>query len=112
MPQLARRPWVPEPSETLVQQLAARTQAQAPAALIAQIDALVAENHRLHDQRGINLNPASNVMNPRAEALLFAADKAQHVHELIAPALERGEIVISDRYVLSMIAYHASKGDQ
>ena len=70
MPQLARRPWVPEPSETLVQQLAARTQAQAPAALIAQIDALVAENHRIHDERGINLNPASNVMNPRAEALL------------------------------------------
>lgn len=70
MPQLARRPWVPEPSETLVQQLAARTHAQAPAELIAQIDALIAENHRLHDQRGINLNPASNVMNPRAEALL------------------------------------------
>jgi glycine hydroxymethyltransferase len=70
MPQLAVRPWVPAPSESTVQALAQRTEAQSATELIAQLDALIADNHRIHDQRGINLNPASNVMNPRAEALL------------------------------------------
>ena len=70
MPQLAVRPWVPAPSESTVQALAQRTEAQSATELIAQLDALIADNHRIHDERGINLNPASNVMNPRAEALL------------------------------------------
>ena len=58
--------------------------------------------------RRLVLDPAYGDVSPRAEALMYAADKAQHVHELIAPALERGEIVISDRYVLSMIAYQGA----
>ena len=50
-------------------------------------------------------------MSPRAEALIFAADKAQHVAEVIAPALARGAVVITDRYTDSSVAYQGAGRD-
>ncbi len=55
--------------------------------------------------RSVVLSPEFAGLDPRAEALLFAAARSEHVHRLIRPALERGAIVITDRYVDSSIAY-------
>ncbi len=50
-------------------------------------------------------------VSARAEALLFAADKAHHVDELVRPALHRGEVVITDRYTDSSVAYQGAGRD-
>lgn len=58
--------------------------------------------------RRIVLSPETENLAPRAEALLFAADKAQHVHAVVRPALERGDVVVSDRYIDSTLAYQGA----
>ena len=58
--------------------------------------------------RGILLEPATGSMSPRTEALLYAADKAEHAHRVLLPALERGAVVVTDRYVDSTLAYQGA----
>jgi dTMP kinase len=55
--------------------------------------------------RAILLDPATTGLSPRAEALLMAADRAQHLHEVVGPALAAGRHVVTDRFAGSSIAY-------
>jgi glycine hydroxymethyltransferase len=72
MTHLASRPWVPTLCETRVQDIADSLSAADSAGIAARIYALIDRNRRIHDQECFNLNPATNVMNPRAEAALSA----------------------------------------
>jgi len=55
--------------------------------------------------RRILLDPAHKDMHPVTELLLYFADRAEHVHHVIAPALKRGEVVLCDRFTDSTMAY-------
>lgn len=103
MPQLARRPWVPEACETLVQTLAADCAGLDADAIEMEINRLVDENSKIHDRDCINLNPASNTMNPKAERLLasglgpraslgYPGDK----YEMGLEAIERIEVTAAE----------------
>jgi dTMP kinase len=58
--------------------------------------------------RALLLDTAHTGLAPRAEALMYAADRAEHVQSVIVPALERGAIVVTDRYVDSSLAYQGA----
>ncbi|MGZ4484999.1 MAG: dTMP kinase [Nocardioidaceae bacterium] len=58
--------------------------------------------------RRIVLDPATGAISNRTEALLYAADKAEHVDRVVAPALARGTVVVTDRYVDSTLAYQGA----
>ncbi|WP_043265432.1 dTMP kinase [Streptomyces sp. CT34] len=58
--------------------------------------------------RAIILDVSTSGLSDRAEALMFAADRAEHVDSVIRPALERGAIVITDRYIDSSVAYQGA----
>ena len=60
--------------------------------------------------RRIVLDPETGDLSPRTEALLYAADKAEHVDTVVRPALDRGEVVVTDRYVDSSLAYQGEGG--
>lgn len=85
----------------------------------ALVPALEAEGHTVtatHEPGGTPLGIQirrlllhGGVVTPEAEALLFAADRAQHVAGLIRPALARGEVVVSDRYADSTLAYQGAR---
>jgi glycine hydroxymethyltransferase len=70
MTSLARRAWVPAKCEDYIQSLAAATARRDPDENDAELERLIAANRRIHERDCVNLNPATNVMNPRAEAAL------------------------------------------
>jgi glycine hydroxymethyltransferase len=111
---LARRPWVPAPSEDLVQSIAQSIVGQDAATLLARIDALAEQNRQTHERDCFNLNPAANVMNPRAEALLssrlgsrpslgYPGDK----YEMGLEAIEEIEVIAADLAAEVFDARHA-----
>lgn len=103
MPSLTRRPWVPEFCENYVQELA-RFAANKPEGEIAsEISRLTAQNRRIYESDCFNLNPAGNVMNPRAEAFLsqnlgsrpslgYPGDK----YEMGLEAVEQVEVITAE----------------
>ncbi len=58
--------------------------------------------------RGIVLDNATGELSPRTEALIYAADKAEHVDRVVLPALADGTVVLTDRYVDSTLAYQGA----
>jgi glycine hydroxymethyltransferase len=100
---LQRRPWVPTESENYIQSIAAAVAASEPQSLELEIGRLTRENRAIHEVRCINLNPATNVMNPKAEAFLasglgtraslgYPGDK----YEMGLEAAERIEIIATE----------------
>ena len=112
MTALHERPWPPDDSERLVREIAARTAASDAAALDAELLELVEANARIHRHDCVNLNPAANTMNPRAETLLasglgsrpslgYPGDK----YEMGLEAIERIEVIAAE---LAAETFHAT----
>ena len=72
MTALAHRSWVPRTCEKFIQRIADETADADASATASRIDELVALNRIIHERECFNLNPATNIMNPRAEAVLSA----------------------------------------
>src|SRR5262245_51915358 len=70
MTALASRPWVPANCESYIQALANTTSCQSVAEVDVAIRAATSENRTIHETDCVNLNPATNVMNPKAEVAL------------------------------------------
>lgn len=111
---LQRRPWVPAAVEDHVQALARAVEARDAEGLDAELFALVAWNRRIHDEDGLNLNPASNVMNPRAEALMAAGLGSRaslgwpgDKYEMGLQAIERIEVMAAQLAAEVFDARHA-----
>ena len=103
MTHLQTRNWLPAHSDRLTQRIAAATAAQDADAIDATLHTLVQDSRELHERSCFNLNPASNVMNPRAERLLacglgpraslgYPGDK----YETGLEAIERIEIIAAE----------------
>ena len=113
MPHLAARPWVPAACEALIQRQATET-AAASDRVAARIERLITRNADIHDQECFNLNPATNVMNPRAEAALsrglgsrpslgYPGDK----YEMGLEAIEEIEVIAAELAAEVFQASHA-----
>lgn len=99
---LARRNWVPKASEDYVLSIADRTAGQSLDTTAEEIEALIEQNRTTHDLDCVNLNPATNTMNPKAEAVLaqglgrpslgYPGDK----YEMGLEAIEQIEVIAAE----------------
>jgi glycine hydroxymethyltransferase len=103
MPALMRRDWVPAACEDYIQSIAVQVAALDDAGVDDRIEALMRQNHAIHDEDCVNLNPATNVLNPRAEAALarglgsrpslgYPGDK----YEMGLEAIEQIEVIAAE----------------
>lgn len=103
MTHLAKRDWVPAPLDAFAQNIAGATAAAPSADIANQLEMLAKENRHIHEHACFNLNPATNVMNPRAEALLssgigtrpslgYPGDK----YEMGLEAIEQIEVIAAE----------------
>jgi glycine hydroxymethyltransferase len=103
MPQLAKRAWVPAACENYIEDIAAPLGSMAAQEIATAIETLAEENRSIHERECFNLNPATNVMNPRAEALLssrigsrpslgYPGDK----YEMGLEAIEKIEVICAE----------------
>ncbi len=111
---LAPRAWVPTEIETRVQDMAATVRTRDSIDIADRIDALAIRNREIHERDCFNLNPATNVMNPRAEALLssglgtrpslgYPGDK----YEMGLEAIEEIEVIAAELCAQVFGASHA-----
>jgi glycine hydroxymethyltransferase len=103
MTMLKRRNWVPAACEDFIQEIAAATAGMGEDAIEQEITRLVEENRAIHERDCVNLNPATNVMNPKAEALLAAGLGSRpslgypgDKYEMGLEAIERIEVIAAE----------------
>jgi len=103
MTALGRRNWVPQASEDYVLEVASGVAGQPLDAIEARIGALTAQNRAIHERDCVNLNPATNVMNPKAEAALAAGLGARpslgypgDKYEMGLEAIEQIEVIAAE----------------
>ncbi|MEO7070923.1 MAG: aminotransferase class I/II-fold pyridoxal phosphate-dependent enzyme [Nostocoides sp.] len=103
MTALAPLTWLPDHGADYVSALAAATAGDSPQGVLAELDRLVDQNRQIHDRDCLNLNPATNIMNPRAEAMLSAGlgSRASLGHpgdkyEMGLEAIERIEVMAAE----------------
>ncbi|MEM8812028.1 MAG: aminotransferase class I/II-fold pyridoxal phosphate-dependent enzyme [Pseudomonadota bacterium] len=103
MPHLARRAWVPAPSEDLIERIAGTTASGSSDDIEREVLLLIDRNRAIHDRDCFNLNPATNVMNPKAEAVLAAGLGSRpslgypgDKYEMGLEAIERIEVVAAE----------------
>ena len=108
---LSSRPWVPAAAEEHVQAIAANAASASADELDARIHELIGENRSIHEAECLNLNPATNVMNPRAEAALSAGLGSRpslgypgEKYEMGLEAIEQIEVITAE---LAAEIFHA-----
>jgi glycine hydroxymethyltransferase len=99
----ATRPWLSRAAAERVASISAGTSAMSAAELQSEVERLTTENHRIHDVDCVNLNPATNVLNPRAEAVLAghlgsrpSLGHPGEKYEMGLEAIEQIEVIAAD----------------